>query len=69
MIYQIILSPQVTITYKHGIYKLRQELTKDVILRILGNQEGSFLTSIEGSLGVQSPSQIESFVNTKTKIS
>ena len=52
MFYQISLSPQVKrlllinvvllrviITYKRGIYELRQELQNDLRLRILGNPE------------------------------
>ena len=43
MFYQISLSPQVKrcmiITYKRGIYELRQELQNDLRLMILGNPE------------------------------
>ena len=41
MFYQFFLSPQVkqcvSITYKHGIYELSNELPNDLRLRILGN--------------------------------
>ena len=43
MFYKVVLSPQVKpiaiITYKHGIYKLPNELPNDLRLRILGNYE------------------------------
>ena len=43
MFYQIFLSPQVKrsviINNKHGIYELPHELSNDLSLRILGNQE------------------------------
>ena len=45
MFYHILLSPQVKrwaiITYKHGIYEFPHELTNDLRLRILRNQERS----------------------------
>ena len=41
LLYQIFFSPQVeqsmTISNKHGIYELPEELPKDLRLRILGN--------------------------------
>ena len=53
MSYQIVLSPQVKwwaiITYKHGIYRLLQELLNDLRPRILGNDKisGKCLNYIE----------------------
>ena len=47
--YQIFLSPQVIITYKHGIFKLPHELSNNAILSILEIEEisGKCLKSIE----------------------
>ena len=42
MFYQILFSPQVIITYKHGIYELPQELPNDLRATILGNKEISW---------------------------
>ena len=43
MLYRIFLSPQVKrcaiLSYKHGIYSLPHELSNDVTLRTLENQE------------------------------
>ena len=45
MFYQIFFSPQVKrcaiITYKHGIYMMRQQLPNDLKLSSLGNEETS----------------------------
>ena len=69
----VFLSPQVKQcginTYKHGIYKLPQELPNDLRLRILGNQEISSkcLKFIEWKPSAQSYCKNEHFVNTSQK--
>ena len=68
MFYQIFLSPQVErcaiITYQHGIYKLPHQLSCDLRLRILGNQEISEkrLISIEGNSRAQFTYQRENLL-------
>ena len=75
MFYQIFLSPQVErcaiITYQHGIYKLPHQLSCDLRLRILGNQEISEkrLISIEGNSRAQFTHQHENLLTPAKKSS
>ena len=70
----IFLSSQVkrcmTITYKHGIFELPQELPNDFRLRFLGNEEilEKCLTFIEWEARSQSSSENENFVNTSKNL-
>ena len=66
MFYQIFLSPQVkrcvTITYKHGIYKLPHKLLNNLRLGILGNKEISGKTSWNDSLVSSLDAEIKIFL-------
>ena len=74
MFCKIFLSPQVKrcaiITYKHGIYKLPNELPNNLTLRTLGSQETSekCLKPTEWQPSAQSPSHDEVFANPRKKL-
>ena len=74
MFCQIFLSPEVKrctiITYKHSIYELPHELTNNLRLRNLGNEEilRKCLNFTQWKASAQFPRKIENFANTSKKL-
>ena len=74
MFCQIFLSPQVKrctiITYKHSLYDLPHELTNNLRLRNLGNEEilQKCLNFTQWKASAQFPRKIQNFVNTSKKL-